>query len=160
MIEVWNATGGDLRQIHKTALQLSLAAAETVFLWPTTWCFQVSRLTGANIVSGFNEIGVDNMRSHVVNASWIMSEMGHDFWSERQPNGFSDIKSDWISTEHFDRRIRYAGLLFDYGRPSQNIDSIISKHIVSAKLKSQLSSISKERTRFIATLCSPEILEV
>ena len=160
LIEVWNATGGDLREIHKTALQLSLTAAETVFLWPTTWCFQVSRLTGANIVSGFNEIGIDNMRSHVVNASWIMSEMGHDFWSERQPNGFSDIKSDWISTEHFDRRIRYAGLLFDYGRPSQNIDSIISKHIVSAKLKSQLSSISKERTRFIATLCSPEILEV
>jgi uncharacterized protein (DUF1800 family) len=131
-----------------------------VFLWPTTWCFQIARITGGNIVAGFNEISKDNMRQHVVDAGWIMSEMGHDFWSRRQPNGFSDIKSDWISTEHLDRRIRYAGLLFDHGKPKKNINRIIDEHIKNEKLKKQLSAISSERTRFIATMCSPEMLEV
>jgi uncharacterized protein (DUF1800 family) len=111
-------------------------------------------------VAGFKEIGKDNMRRHVVDAGWIMSEMGHDFWSERQPNGFSDLKSDWISTEHLDRRIRYAGLMFDHGNPKHNVEHIIDEHIKSEELKVKLSSISSKRTRFIATMCSPEILEV
>ena len=160
LIQVWNTTGGDLNKIHKKVLEMSLQSSERIFLWPTTWCFQISRLTGANIAAGFDEIGNDNMRSHVVDASWLMSEMGHDFWSNRQPNGFSDLKSDWISTEHLDRRIRYAGLMFDYGKPKREIDLIISEQISNPELKAKLFSISNERTRFIATLCSPEILEV
>ena len=160
VIQVWDDTGGNLREIHKKVLQLSVESQEPIFLWPTTWCFQVARLTGANIAAGFNEINLDNMRPHVTSASWIMSEMGHDFWSERQPNGFSDAKMDWISTEHFDRRIRYAGLMYDYGAPSKTIDSIIVDHIEGTELAVKLSAISDERTRFIATLCSPAILEV
>ena len=160
LIQVWNATDGDLLQIHYKALTMSINSNEPVFLWPTTWCFQIARITGGNIVAGFNEISKDNMRQHVVDAGWIMSEMGHDFWSRRQPNGFSDIKSDWISTEHLDRRIRYAGLLFDHGKPKKSINRIIDEHIKNEKLKKQLSSISSERTRFIATMCSPEMLEV
>ena len=160
LIEVWNRSDGDLGQIHNEVLHMSIHSNEPVFLWPTTWCFQISRITGANIAAGFNEIGQDNMRRHVVDAGWIMSEMGHDFWSKRQPNGFSDLKSDWISTEHLDRRIRYAGLMFDHGNPKHNVERIINEHIKSEELKMKLNSISNERTRFIATMCSPEILEV
>ena len=160
LMEVWNRSDGDLGQIHNKVLHMSIHSNEPVFLWPTTWCFQISRITGGNIAAGFNEIGKDNMRRHVVDAGWIMSEMGHDFWSERQPNGFSDIKSDWISTEHLDRRIRYAGLMFDHGNPKKDVERVINEHIKSEKLKTKLSSISSERTRFIATMCSPEILEV
>ena len=160
LVKLWTKTNGDLRQIHFKVLEMSVNSKEKTFLWPTTWCFQVARITGANIASGFNEIDENNMRPHVVEPSQIMSEMGPDFWSVRQPNGFSDIKNDWISTEHFDRRIRYAGLLFDFGRPAKTTDDIINQHIVSSVLKNKLLSISNERIRFIATLCSPEIMGV
>ena len=160
LVDLWTKTNGELRAIHSKVMEMSIISNEKVFLWPTTWCFQVSRLTGANIASGFNEIGEDNMRSHIVDPSRIMSEMGHNFWSERQPNGFSDMKDDWISTEHIDRRIRYAGLLYDYGRPKKSINNIIMQHIETPILKNKLLSITNERTRFIATLCSPEIMEV
>ena len=72
----------------------------------------------------------------------------------------SDLKDDWISTEHIDRRIRYAGLLFDFGRPEKDTDYIITQHIKMPALRNKLLSIGNERTRFIATLCSPEMMEV
>jgi len=160
LVDLWTKTNGDLREIHSKVMEMSIISNEKIFLWPTTWCFQVARITGANIAAGFNEIGEDNMESHIIDPSRIMSEMGHNFWAERQPNGFSDIKNDWISTEHIDRRIRYAGLLYDYGRPKKSTDNIIMQHIETTILKNKLLSIKNERTRFIATLCSPDIMEV
>ena len=160
LVDLWTKTNGDLREIHSKVMEMSIISNEKIFLWPTTWCFQVARITGANIAAGFNEIGEDNMESHIIDPSRIMSEMGHNFWDERQPNGFSDIKNDWISTEHIDRRIRYAGLLYDYGRPKKSTDNIIMQHIETTILKNKLLSIKNERTRFIATLCSPDIMEV
>ena len=160
LVDLWTKTNGDLKELHSKVMEMSITSNEKVFLWPTTWCFQVARVTGANIAAGFNEIGEDNMRSHIIDPSRIMSEMGHDFWAERQPNGFSDLKDDWISTEHIDRRIRYAGLLFDFGRPEKDTNYIINQHIKMPALRNKLLSISNERTRFIATLCSPEMMEV
>ena len=160
LVDLWTKTNGDLKEIHSKVMEMSIISNEKIFLWPTTWCFQVARITGANIAAGFNEIGEDNMESHIIDPSRIMSEMGHNFWAERQPNGFSDIKNDWISTEHIDRRIRYAGLLYDYGRPKKSTDNIIMQHIETTILKNKLLSIKNERTRFIATLCSPDIMEV
>ncbi len=160
LVDLWTRTNGDLKEIHSKVMEMSIISNEKIFLWPTTWCFQVARVTGANIASGFNEIGEDNMRSHIIDPSRIMFEMGHNFWAERQPNGFSDMKDDWISTEHIDRRIRYAGLLYDYGRPKKSTNNIIMQHIETPILKNKLLSITNERTRFIATLCSPEIMEV
>ena len=160
LVDLWTKTNGELRAIHSKVMEMSIISNEKAFLWPTTWCFQVARLTGANIAAGFNEIGEDNMKSHIIDPSYIMSEMGHSFWARRQPNGFSDMKDDWISTEHIDRRIRYAGLLYDYGRPKKSTNNIIMQHIEAPMLKNKLLSITNERTRFIATLCSPEIMEV
>ena len=160
LVDLWTKTNGDLKKIHSKVMEMSITSNEKIFLWPTTWCFQVARVTGANIAAGFNEIGEDNMRSHIIDPSRIMSEMGHDFWAERQPNGFSDLKDDWISTEHIDRRIRYAGLLFDFGRPEKDTDYIITQHIKMPALRNKLLSIGNERTRFIATLCSTEMMEV
>ena len=160
LVDLWTKTNGDLKELHSKVIEMSITSNEKVFLWPTTWCFQVARVTGANIAAGFNEIGEDNMRSHIIDPSRIMSEMGHDFWAERQPNGFSDLKDDWISTEHIDRRIRYAGLLFDFGRPEKDTNYIINQHIKMPALRNKLLSIGNERTRFIATLCSPEMMEV
>ena len=160
LVDLWTKTNGDLKKIHSKVMEMSITSNEKIFLWPTTWCFQVARVTGANIAAGFNEIGEDNMRSHIIDPSRIMSEMGHDFWAERQPNGFSDLKDDWISTEHIDRRIRYAGLLFDFGRPEKDTNYIINQHIKMPALRNKLLSIGNERTRFIATLCSPEMMEV
>lgn len=160
LVDLWTKTNGDLKELHSKVMEMSITSNEKVFLWPTTWCFQVARVTGANIAAGFNEIGEDNIRSHIIDPSRIMSEMGHDFWAERQPNGFSDLKDDWISTEHIDRRIRYAGLLFDFGRPEKDTNYIINQHIKMPALRNKLLSIGNERTRFIATLCSPEMMEV
>jgi hypothetical protein len=51
-------------------------------------------------------------------------------------------------------------LMFDHGNPKHNVEHIINEHIKSEELKVKLNSIINERTRFIATMCSPEILEV
>ena len=90
----------------------------------------------------------------------IMEEMGQDFWSRRQPNGFSENKEDWMSTEHLDRRIRLADIIYRYGKPERKIDQIISEFDISETTKSKLSAIKNSRAKFIATLCSMDILEV
>ena len=44
----------------------------------------------------------------------ILEELGNSFWESRQPDGYSERKDDWVSTEHFDRRIKVASRIYSF----------------------------------------------
>tara|TARA_X000000368_G_scaffold45405_1_gene32584 strand:+ start:164 stop:1582 length:1419 start_codon:yes stop_codon:yes gene_type:complete len=157
---IWTETNGDLPKIHKAVLTLAINSRSKAFLWPQTWLFQALRISQARLIAGFNEIDKDNMLPFEINAVTLMREMGQDFWSRRQPNGFSDKRDDWISTEHLDRRIRLAGLIYDFGKPQKNTDEILSKYNFSDNTIKKLYDFKDQRSKFIATLCSMDMMEV
>lgn len=155
----WAASGGHLPTVHRAVLRQALASQTKRFHWPLTWMFQVLRMSGADLLRGYADMrktimGVDRDCDH------IMNELGNSFWSNRQPNGFSDRTADWISTEHFDRRFRIAGLAHQHGRPKLTAEQIVERHRFGEATIDLVAHGNGPGQKFILFACSPEMMEV
>ena len=169
--EVWESSNGNLPKIHKAVLTIAAQSNKKSFTWPLIWSFQVLRSSSSRLVFGYDEAGLAGSKiirpknemgynlNYIADCEMLMQEMGQCFWSKRQPNGFSDKRKDWISSEYLDRRIRFAGLVFDFGQPGRSSIEIMDLHNVSGDLRNKLLQIKDDRERFIALFCSPEFLE-
>ena len=127
------------------------------FLWPSTWMFQAIRVSGANIMPGFNEedwFGQPNSEPRN-----ILEEIGNSFWENRQHDGYSDKKEDWISTEHLDRRVRIATRI-SVSNPSKTGEEIAHLHDFSDKTRLAIDKAKTNKTKMIVALCSPDFMEV
>ncbi|MDA9823233.1 DUF1800 domain-containing protein [Paracoccaceae bacterium] len=51
LVDLWTKTNGDLKKIHSKVMEMSITSNEKIFLWPTTWCFQVTY--ALNVVNRF-----------------------------------------------------------------------------------------------------------
>ena len=156
----WISTDGHLPSVHKVVLRLAVERQLPSVVWPTTWCFMVLRGLGADYFRGYSEVHANNMSGYEDDPDYLLREMGSSFWSRRQPNGFSDDPKDWLSTELLARKIRFAGLAYDRGRNRRTADEFIARMGFSASLNEKLSTITNDRSRFIAAACSPEMMEV
>lgn len=159
--QAWEQSNGDLLTIHRAALKRAVLSDGKKFLWPMTWFFQALRMSGATVFRGHEEsefgfAGDPPLREPHI----IFEEMGQNFWSNRQPNGFSDFREDWVSTEHFDRRIRFAELIWRAGKPTISIPQIIENYGFSDATKRLIDSAENDKDKFILLLCCPEFLEV
>ena len=155
--EVWKESAGDLQEVHKEVIRITKSTSAKKFLWPSTWMFQAIRVSGANIMPGFNEedwFGQPNSEPRN-----ILEEIGNSFWENRQPDGYSDKKEDWISTEHFDRRVRIATRI-SASNPSKTGEEIAHIHDFSDKTKLAIDKAKTNKTKMIVALCSPDFMEV
>jgi uncharacterized protein (DUF1800 family) len=161
--KVWKASNGDLAEVHKVTLKVAQKTKIKKFLWPTTWMFQCIRLSGAQFISdknrnnGFGKIQKNGLPKY--EPLGILDEIGHNFWSSRQPDGYSEKKQDWVSTEHFDRRIRIASRIYA-ANPSISGEEIAEIYGFSDRTKMAISSAKTSKDKFIVALCSPELMEV
>ena len=89
----------------------------------------------------------------------LMEELGNSFWSERQPNGFSDRRADWISTEHLDRRIRVANVVFNYAKPQLSAEEIIERNGFGEATRALVAQARIPEEKFMLLACSPEMME-
>lgn len=159
--QAWQQSHGDLPTIHRVALKRAVASQGKKFLWPLTWFFQALRASDATVFRGYEQIeygfaGPPPLREPKI----IFEEMGQSFWSARQPNGFSDYRADWVSTEHFDRRIRFADLIWKAGEPTVSAEQIIENNGFGDTTKRLIDSAKNEREKLILLLCSAEFMEV
>jgi len=161
--KVWKSSDGDLSEIHKVTLEVAQKTKIKKFLWPTTWMFQCIRISGAQFISdrnrnnGFGEIQ-DNGLPKFEPLS-ILDEIGHNFWASRQPDGYSEKKQDWVSTEHFDRRIRIASRIYR-AKSTISGEEIAEIYGFSDRTKMSISSAKTKEDKFIVALCSSELMEI
>jgi uncharacterized protein (DUF1800 family) len=161
--KIWKATNGDLAEVHRVTLEVAQRTKIKKFLWPSTWMFQCIRLSGAQFISdknrnnGFGEIQNNGLPKY--EPLGILDEIGHNFWSSRQPDGYSEKKQDWVSTEHFDRRIRIASRIYG-ANPLLAGEEIAEIHEFSDRTKMAISLAKTSKDKFIVALCSPELMEV
>ena len=157
--DAWTASSGSLKDIHRAVLLEAANSSGRKFLPPAHWLHQLLRMSGAHLFAGYEEIGdePDTLRRE----PWmIYPELGHDFWSRRQPDGFSDRKADWVSNEHLDRRYRYADVIFRHCNPSLTADEMIDKYDFTESTRKLVQQVKSPHTRFILFACSPEFMEV
>ena len=152
-----------MAEVHKATLKVAQATKIKKFLWPSTWMFQSIRVSGARFIKenesggGFGRIQ-DNGRLDYEPLG-ILDEIGHNFWASRQPDGYSEKKLDWVSTEHLDRRIRIASRIFRAG-PSRSGEEIADLLGFSDRTKLVISKGRSSEEKFIIALCSSDFMEV
>ena len=88
----------------------------------------------------------------------IFFELGQGFWLPGQPNGYSSDKNEWLSGEMFERRIRFSSSLFSGGFPTQSTKGIMDRIGANDATRSLVSSVNGEKGKFVALMCSPEIM--
>ena len=126
------------------------------FQWPLTWTFSILRIFGANIFAGWEELESDPFFDG--GGSRLYREIGQNFWSKRQPDGFSLKQEDWTSSEHMDRRMRVSNLVFSYGNPEISCEEVIGKLGMTRKTKKLVSKGQTEAEKFTLLTCSPEFM--
>jgi uncharacterized protein (DUF1800 family) len=160
----WRQSNGNLDQLHTAVIERAIASKEPKFQWPMAWLFQVLRLSNATYFSGWNEIYTSNNSMKLnMNAMQIFDELGQNLWAERQPNGYSSKKEEWMSGEMFERRIRFADSIWKSGGKIQSTSAIMDRIGASKETRQLVESLrgmSKRDTKnqFIALMCSPELM--
>ena len=157
--KVWRQTDGALPAIHRKVLEIAARSTVSNSPWPLTWGIRLCRMSRSNLFLGFDED--HDMRSPLQARAphLIWPEIGMSFWSVRQPDGFSQDPSDWISTEYFDRRLRFADMVYTHGNPELGVDEIMDTQGVSTHTIELVSQGNSDREKFILFMCSPEMME-
>jgi uncharacterized protein (DUF1800 family) len=152
----WRQSNGNLDQIHTSVIERAISSKEPKFQWPMTWLFQVVRLSGASYFKGWDQI--DKYDKMLMDVREILDELGQSFWHERQPNGYPSAKSEWLSGEMFERRIRFSDAIYTAGQPSFTPQEIMDRIGANEATQELVNSIVGRKKQFIALMCSPELM--
>ena len=154
--EAWRQSNGQLDAIHTAVIERAIATDEAKFIWPMTWLFQVIRLSDATFFKGWEDIY--NYDEDIMNTRKIFAELGQSFWSSRQPDGYSSDKAEWLSAEMLERRIRFADAIYRVGQIKQPVSAIMDRLDVNENTRNLVASTQSKRHKFIALMCSPELM--
>lgn len=155
----WLDTAGHLPSVHAAMLERASASNRPKVQWPMTWLFTVLRVSKAHLIQGFDDLHEELLSIQgEYRIRTLMQEIGQDFWSRRQPDGFSSMAADWVSPEHFERRIRLASMIHDHGRPALKADQLMGLFDVSKATRALVDKGKSDRDRFILLTCSKEFM--
>ena len=104
--DAWVQSGGDLPTIHAAVIDEVLTKGHEYekFSTPEIWFHQLHRTASLPVPTFLPK------NSGVYWINLLFDELGQGYGSALQPNGYSDLKADWISKELLERRARYANL--------------------------------------------------
>lgn len=154
--KAWRQSNGQLDAIHTAVIERAIATDEAKFIWPMTWLFQVVRISDATFFKGWEDIY--NYDEDIMNTRKIFAELGQSFWSSRQPDGYSSDKTEWLSAEMLERRIRFADAIYRVGQTKQSVSEIMDRLGVNDNTRNLVASTRSKRHKFIALMCSPELM--
>ena len=157
--QAWQATNGDLPAVHRAVIERAFVAQTPKMQWPLTWLFTVLRTSGADLIGGWDDLYKERQVSAGdARARQLYREIGQDFWSRRQPNGFSLHAADWISTEHFDRRLRLAFMIGSKIKNRRPVGEMMDHLAVDAATRHLVETARDDTDAFILLTCSPAFM--
>lgn len=113
IIEAWEASGGALPSIHEALLEVTYEHTGTVekFQNPEVWLVQMANMAGLHWPVLSEDMNYDfgsKPPGYMHRVKWDLDEIGLVPYRPIQPNGWSDLGTDWISPELLLRRIVFA----------------------------------------------------
>ena len=138
IIKAWEISDGFLPEVHKAAIQVAFDYNDKYkkFQNPENWWLQMIYMSGATDVHPTPEKIMDkyvlgqDMYYKVKFSDWLLEDLGHNPYLSKQPNGYSDLSTDWMSTELIIRRLKYAGKGFQLLKSADQVDDTLHERIV------------------------------
>jgi len=153
----WRRSKGDLDEIHSAVIELVINSRDDKFQWPMNWLFQVIRLSDASYFHGWESVHSDSKK--LMEVDQIFEELGQSFFSERQPNGYSSDKEEWLSGEMLERRLRFASAIHKIGGTKFSPEQIMDRIGANMTTRNLVKSAGQNSNdRFTALMCSPELM--
>ena len=159
--DVWQKTRGHLPDVHMKVMQIASNSNIPKFQWPMTWFLQTMRMAGASLIDGWDEVRPSRNRANdfVSQPRKLSEELGQGFYLRRQPNGYSQVKKDWISPAHLERRVRFASLIAKHGQILIGPNDLATRCRVSQNTRDVMNQAEDKDNKFIILACSQDFME-
>ena len=138
VIKAWEQSDGYLPEVHKAVIKVAFEYNDKYkkFQNPENWWLQTINMSGASYAYPIPEKKMDKFKlgylvsQELREPDWLLEDIGCHPYRSKQPNGYSDISSDWLSTELVIRRLMYAKRAFHTYKLNDQIDDTIHEKII------------------------------
>ena len=138
IIKAWERSDGYLPEVHKAAIKVAFEYNDKYqkFQNPENWWLQVINMSGAGYAYPVPEKMMDKFQlgypvaQNLRESDWRLEDIGCHPYRSQQPNGYSDISTDWLSTELIIRRLMYAKEAFFKYKIKDQLDDKIHEKII------------------------------
>ena len=172
IVKAWEQSDGYLPEVHKAAIKVTFEFNDRYkkFQNPENWWLQTINMSGANYSYPLPEKIMDNyelgniVTNKIQENDWSLENLGYHPYKSKQPNGYSDLSSDWISTELMIRRIMYAKYAFERYNFKDQGDNTVHEKIIQQnfdnpdKILKIVSKAKSNRDKHVILFNLPEVL--
>ena len=138
IIKAWEKSDGYLPEVHKAAIKVAFEYNDKYkkFQNPENWWLQTINMSGSSYAYPIPEKKMDRFQLGVLvsqdlrEPDWRLENIGYHPYKAKQPNGYSDISTDWLSTELIIRRLMYAKEAFHKYKIKDQLDDTIHEKII------------------------------
>ena len=138
VIKAWEQSDGYLPEVHKAAIKVAFEYNDKYrkFQNPENWWLQTINMSGNTYAYPIPEKRIDNfylgsrVTEEIREPDRLLMDIGCHPYKSNQPNGYSDLSSDWLSTELLIRRLLYAKKAFHRYNINDQLDNNIHEKII------------------------------
>jgi uncharacterized protein (DUF1800 family) len=172
IIKAWEKSDGHLPEVHKAAIKVAFEYNNKYkkFQNPENWWLQTINMSGASYAYPIPERWMDKFELGVLvseqlrQPDWRLENIGYHPYKAKQPNGYSDISTDWLSTELIIRRLMYAKEAFHMYKITDQLDLKIHEKIIQTnfdnpdKILKIVSKAKSHEEKHMILFNLPEVL--
>ncbi len=173
VIKAWEQSDGFLPEVHKAAIKVAFEYNDKYrkFQNPENWWLTTINMSGSTYSYPTKEKEIDSLPlgikpfGQISWQGWFLEDLGCHPYRQKQPNGFSDLEKDWLSTELIIRRIMFAKTAFHKFNTQDMLDDNIHEKIIRNNFDNPdkiLKIVSKAKTneeKHILLFNLPEVLK-
>ena len=172
IIKAWEKSDGYLPEVHKAAIKVAFEYNDKYqkFQNPENWWLQTINMSGATYAYPIPEKKMDKFElgnlisQELREPDRLLKDIGYHPYRSKQPNGYSDLSSDWMSTELIIRRLMYAKRAFHTYKIKDQIDDTIHEKIIRTnfdnpdKILKIVSKAKSNEEKHMVLFNLPEVL--
>ena len=172
IIKAWEKSDGYLPEVHKAAIKVAFEYNDKYqkFQNPENWWLQMINMSGATYAYPVPEKKMDRytlgqiVDNDLREVDWRLDNIGYHPYRSKQPNGYSDISTDWLSTELIIRRLMYAKEAFYTLKNTDQLDLKIHEKIIRTnfdnpdKILKTVSKAKSNQDKHMILFNLPEVL--
>ncbi len=153
IVDAWEKSDGNLPIIHKALLKVIFdhSDKEEKFQNPEIWMLQMVHMVGGSWPLQADEMKYNfkiKPNNHHRKPRFFMKEIGYEPYRPIQPNGFSDLESDWISPELLIRRMSAPKEIAKRKIILKNFEKMIDKNFDNPEeMKKLIDGVKSDSTK-------------
>jgi Uncharacterized protein conserved in bacteria len=153
IVDAWEKSDGNLPIIHKALLKVIFdhSDKEEKFQNPEIWMLQMVHMVGGSWPLQADEMKYNfkiKPNNHHRRPRFFMKEIGYEPYRPIQPNGFSDLESDWISPELLIRRMSAPKEIAKRKIILKNFEKMIDKNFDNPEeMKKLINGVNSDSTK-------------